>query len=459
MNISEVTALMTSSRGGVSQLGLRQQNKFLSQDSGFVRKFKMAQESAHKIIYHIGMEFPFAPFTGEEDTFNVDRNYLSPVSPTSTVLAIKEAMRKDPILHTFYAKKVGKTAEEYDITEDKVTEADKEVFHRYRKPMHYSALTQQCNFEAYGQYGRKHLCEVETNENGTVISASRGYYLALLERDLYMEDRKRVAEEYAVGGPKYGQSEKDMKADLKAAKLRIRITEPRLTGILTHLAFEIDFVANTFKDIAAVQKSPLANNSYWTSGAKDELVRVKQYLGGVVDTNFDFIEVDVILKSLDDVSEAEKALEAFKRRDFQSNPRDPICKAFPKFPEIYRTFRDDPANFDERKIFNAIPAFNKPTEEALLEHYKSEFAVRMHLLTDRSAVTHQKLVSALSPEAESKALDAAMSGVKGNLQHSVIDKESMVGVETGIDDMDDTDNIDINSAVNEQGAISLSELK
>lgn len=457
MDLVDAKALLTGSKAGVSTLGLRKQEQFTKQDQGKIKKLVQEEQSSIKVIYPIELSFGFHPFTGDDDTFDAENRYISPISATTTVLALKEAMKENKELHAFYAKFAGKSAEDYILTPGVVTEMDEEIFGKFRRPVHYSALTQTFRFEAFGQFGRKYLCKIDSDANNNITSASIGYWMSLLERDFFFEERKAIVEQYAEGGPKFGLPEKDMTEDIKAAAKRMRVTQPRYTGVLTHLTYNLNYGEETFKETAVmIKKNSMDKYHTYSSGSSDDLSRVKAYLNTAVDVHFDFIEVNCNLASLDDVEENQKALAAYTKRSFQTNPRSPICEHIVGFADLYRTFRDDPDNFSEKAVFGTVPAFKFANDELLVENYKAEYMIRKRFGTKESLVAHEKLIKQLDTADASKALDHILSGATDKVVHDAIDKTNVVAIEN--DDIQ-VPGLDIAALASAQSGIVIGELK
>ena len=122
MDLKAIQELMNDSSAGVSELGLRDIDGFMAQGGKRLKKDGVKPGTAGKRLYALAMRFPFNPMNPADARFNSKKKWESPVSPESTVLALKAEMRKNKELHAFYADKGGMTAEEYDISKDEITE-------------------------------------------------------------------------------------------------------------------------------------------------------------------------------------------------------------------------------------------------------------------------------------------------------------------------------------------------
>ena len=181
MELSAIQELMKEASAGVSDLGLRNIDGFLKQGGKKLKKDGLVPGSTGKRLYILSVRFPFNPFNPSDPTFNRNAKWESPVSPESTVLALKAEMRDNDELHRFYAEKGGMTAEEYDISKDEITEQDWQVFGSYRTLLHYSMRIVKSTLTGHGKFGRKFLSKCKFDEDGTMTEKDDAQLIHELE--------------------------------------------------------------------------------------------------------------------------------------------------------------------------------------------------------------------------------------------------------------------------------------
>ena len=425
MDLSKLREYMEGKNAGKSELGMRNVNAFMKVDFTRLKKDKVVPGEASKKIYALQLSIPFDPLTGNTEVFNLDHPFNFPTSPTTAVIYLKQQMRENEGLKEMYAKLGGMTAEEYDVTEDKITEQDEKVFKKYRTVLHYNLPVQKFNMSGFGKYGRKGLSQTKFDKYGRPVEKDLGYQLYELEQALAFEEMAQIKKEYEPGGSKFGKPEKQKKDDFKAVFNRMLVSNPYRAGTVRLLTFELD-ANDDIKDKDAVKSSTkdnLGQYEKYGSGSKNELSILTELLNTSVDKEFDYLEADVSYPNVTDVPEAERVLTAYQRKAFSKNPVNRIADIDEDFREKYREWRDNQDVFNEEVMMKSVWEYTPIDDNVLLEQYKSDLADKKDLITGAIASNFKGILAeideALSDELLDKMLDGEMiegTSIEGKIE-------------------------------------------
>lgn len=404
MELKVIQELMKDAGAGVSDLGLRDIDNFLRQGGKRLKKDGLVPGSTGKRLYALAMRFPFNPLNVEDKSFNSKRKWESPVSPTSTVRAIKAEMRKDENLHAFYADKGGMKPEEYDISSDAVTEQDWRVFGSYRTLLHYSMRIVKSTMSGHGKFGRKFLSKCRYDADGTMTEKDDAQLIHELEVAIANQRIKEIKEEY-TSGSKAGKPDKDMQDDIKAVWKRVKMTAPYFAGTIRVIViplnddYEIEKPENVLKD-------GLSALEFYSGGSKQSIEKLLGYIGKKADKNFDYLEVDINYPKCPNVDKDEEPLESYQKRTENAiNPVNPVASTIPGFNDAYIEYRDNQDIFNEQVMLDSVFEYKAIDSATLLELYKSDLEDKKEYIDEAAARNYKGLIERVSETINAELMD------------------------------------------------------
>lgn len=435
MDLTTIKEIMKDSNG-VSELGLRNIDGFMAQGGKRLKKDGLVPGSVGKRIYDLTIRFPFNPFDPEDKTYNRNNKWESPVSPESTVLALKDEMRKNPELHAFYADKAGMTAEEYDVTADELTTQDWKVFGGYRTLLHYSMRIVKSTLSAHGKYGRKFLSKCRYDSEGTMIEKDDAQLIHELEVVIANQRIKEIKEEYKSGS-KVNKPEKDMNDEIKAVWQSVKMSAPYYAGTIRVLVIPLtdEYEIEKQEDVL---KAGIGEYAFYAGGSKQRLEQLLGHLGKKHDRNFNYIEDDICYPKCPNVDKDQEPLESYqKRTENPINPVNPIATTVSGFDKAYREYRDNSENYAEKIMLDSVFEYHAIDSSTLLGLYKADLVDRKEYIDEQAAQNYKELIakvdSTLSDELLEKMLDDTLRQPLGSIEDLAVPTEDMPGF--GVEDI------------------------
>lgn len=418
MDLKAVQELMKDASSGVSELGLRDIDGFLKQGGRRLKKDSLVPGTSGKRLYALAIRFPFNPLDPEDKKFNNKRKWESPVSPESTVIALKAEMRKNPVLHAFYADKGGMTAEQYDISSDEITEQDWRVFGSYRTLLHYSMRIAKSTMSGHGKFGRKFLSKCKYDEDNNIIEKDDAQLIHELEAAIAQQRIAEIKEEYTKGS-KMGKPEKDMKEEIKSVWKGMKMTAPYFAGTIRCLVIPLndDLEIDKPEDVV---KNGLREYEFYSGGAKQSIEKILGYFGKKQDNNFNYIEVDISYPKCPDVDKEQEPLESYQKRTENIVIQDRIATRIPAFNKMYVEYRDNQEYFNEQIMLDSVFEYHAIDSATLLEMYKSDLTDRKEYIDEAAAKQYKDLIarvdSSLSDEILDKLLNDELPQITSTLE-------------------------------------------
>ena len=408
MDLSAVQELMKDSSAGVSELGMRDIDNFMKQGGRRLKRDGVVPGTIGKRIYALAIRFPFNPMDTSDSRFNRNAKWESPLSPETTVLALKAEMRKNEELHKFYAEKGGMTVEEYDVSGETLTEQDWKVFGSYRGLLHYSMRIVKSSLTGHGKYGRKFLSKCKYDEDGNMVEKDDAQLIHELEVAIANQRVNEIKEEYKTGS-KAGKPEKDMQEEIKMVWKGTKMSQPYFAGTVRTLVIELneDFEIEKPGDIL---KEGIHSYEHYAGGSKQMIEKIGSVIGRKFDKNFNYIEVDIQYPKCPDVDKDQEARESYqKKQENSTNPTMRISEAIEGFDEAYRDFRDNQDIFCEKIMLDSVFEYHAIDSSSLLEYYKTDLSDKKEYISEQALQTYKDLIGrvdeSLNEELLNKLLD------------------------------------------------------
>lgn len=442
MDLKAVKDLMKDATSGVSELGLRQIDNFLQQGGKRLKKDGLIPGSTGKRLYALAMRFPFNPMNPEDQRFNVKNKYESPVSPTTTVLTIKEEMRANKELHKFYAEKGGMKVEDYNISTNEITEQDWTVFGSYRTLLHYSMRIVKSTMSGHGKYGRKFLSKCRYDADGVMVEKDDAQLIHELEVAIANQKIKEIKDEYQHGS-KVGKPEKDMQDEVKAVWKKVKMSAPYYAGTIRVIVIPLSDDYEIEKP-GEVLKDGIEQYEFYSGGSKQAVEKLTGLIGKKADKNFNYLEVDINYPKCPNVEKEQEPLESYQKRTENSiNPVNPIAKTVAGFDEAYIEYRDNQDKFNEKVMLDSVFEYKAIDSATLLELYKSDIEDKKEYIDEAAAKNYKDLISridsSISEELMDKMLNDELPHVMDSLESLAAPSEDEAGF--GISIMPEEDSV------------------
>lgn len=431
MDLTKVKELMADSSTGVSELGMRQIDNFLKQGGKRLKKDGLVPGSTGKRLYVLSMRFPFNPLNPSDERFNAKNKYESPVSPQTTVIALKDAMRKDASLHEFYANKGGMSVAEYDISTDEITEQDWTVFGSYRTLLHYSMRIAKSTMSGHGKFGRKFLSKCRYDGEGTMIEKDDAQLIHELEVSIANQRIKEIKDEYQSGA-KMGKPEKDMQDEIKAVWKKVKMTAPYFAGTIRVIVIPLNDDYEIEKP-NEVLKDGIAQYEYYSGGSKQAVEKLIGLLGKKSDRNFNYLEVDINYPKCPNVEKEQEPLESYQKRTENAiNPVNPISATVPGFDAAFVEYRDNQDVYNEQVMLDSVFEYKAIDSATLLELYKADLEDKKEYIDEAAAKTYKDLIarvdSSISEEIMDRMLNDELPQVTASLEDLAAPSEEDPGM-------------------------------
>jgi len=430
MDLTAVKELMKDATSGVSELGMRQIDNFLKQGGKRLKKDGLVPGSTGKRLYALAMRFPFNPMNPEDPRFNSKAKYESPVSPQTTVMALKAEMRTNKALHAFYAEKGGMTAEQYDVSKDEITEQDWTVFGSYRTLLHYSMRIAKSTMSGHGKFGRKFLSKCRYDAEGVMTEKDDAQLIHELEVSIANQRIKEIKDEYQTGS-KVGKPEKDMQDEIKAVWKKVKMSAPYFAGTIRVIVIPLNDDYEIEKP-AEVLKDGIAQYEFYSGGSKQAVEKLTGLIGKKADRNFNYLEVDINYPKCPNVEKEQEPLESYQKRTENSiNPVNPVATTVAGFNEAYVEYRDNQDVFNEQIMLDSVFEYKAIDSATLLELYKSDLEDKKEYIDEAAAKTYKDLIgrvdASINEELMDKMLNDELPLASGTLEDLAAPSEEEAG--------------------------------
>lgn len=439
MDLSAIQDLMKEASSGVSELGMRDIDGFLKQGGKRLKKDSLVPGTTGKRLYALAIRFPFNPLNPTDEKFNRNMKWESPVSPESTVLALKAEMRKNDAIHAFYADKGGMTKDEYDVSGDEITQQDWKVFGSYRTLLHYSMRIVKSTMSGHGKMGRKFLSKCKFDDDGLMVEKDDAQLIHELEVAIANQRISEIKEEYKTGS-KVGKPEKDMAEEIKLVWKGTKMTAPYFAGTIRCLVIPLDDEFSIEKP-EEVLKNGLSQIEFYSGGSKQAVEKLTGYLGKKSDYNFNYLEVDISYPKCPNVDKDQEALESYQKRTENAiNPLNRVSTTIAGFDAAYREFRDNTDIFCEKIMLDSVFEYHAIDSNTLFELYKADLNDKKEYIDERAAKTYKELIAkvdeSINDEILSKLLDDELKKAPASIEELAApsEDESGYGIEVIPDD-------------------------
>ena len=442
MDLTAVKELMKDATSGVSELGMRQIDNFLKQGGKRLKKDGLVPGSTGKRLYALAMRFPFNPMNPEDPRFNSKNKYESPMSPQTTVIALKNEMRNNATLHAFYAEKGGMTVEEYDVSKDEITEQDWKVFGSYRALLHYSMRIAKSTMSGHGKFGRKFLSKCRYDADGVMTEKDDAQLIHELEVAIANQRIKEIKDEYQTGS-KVGKPEKDMQEEIKAVWKKVKMSAPYFAGTIRVVVIPLndDYEIEKPQDVL---KDGIAQYEFYSGGSKQAVEKLMGLLGKKSDRNFNYLEVDINYPKCPNVEKEQEPLESYQKRTENAiNPVNPVATTVAGFDAAYVEYRDNQDVFSEQVMLDSVFEYKAIDSATLLELYKADLEDKKEYIDEAAAKSYKDLISrvdsSISEELMDRMLNDELPQVVGTLEDLAAPSEEDAGF--GISIMPEEENV------------------
>lgn len=263
------------------------QAAIVNRPSGKLTKHKQAKLAAFSWLIPKQYQLPFNPIDPLDTNYSTEKPYVVEAGCSEFIKGLKQGMRVDAKLHEFYARAIGKTVEEYDISSDEVTADDFKIFNPYWYPVRPSRPVQKYTLSAFGQYGQERVSLIEFDEESNCVNPE------LLSWQLLELEQAIVAEktaEYILNKNKDKNSlSADDKKTITGFKDSRRISYPYDSGVMLMYEFEGD--ADNECLVALAGNEDLEDHLRYINCGGDFMKKILKRKGKKADKYFDFIEV------------------------------------------------------------------------------------------------------------------------------------------------------------------------
>jgi len=398
MNLQELLKDIKKQATEDKSVKLFNQNEILNSGAVDIQRHTAAANATHIWIVPMMLQFPFNPLDLMDQTYSQENPYSAPGDPENVIILLKQAMREDDDLHKAYASYIGKTPDEYDISEDILTENDLAIFRKFRAPAQLSRDTQKVRTDDAGQYGKEFLSRVVKNEDGIDDSSKAEISVRLLDLETEICNEKMA--EY-LADKKRSSLTNDEKEALTSLRRTKQITYPRKSGILLFLQYDCDTNKEQLKEPKAY--ADLNDILYYVNCNEELLGKVYKKINKKKDSNISYIMLKVsygdgkskdqnvgiaLAKSRDfefvDCATKEDVLAGIIDEDIKEDPRPLYKKDLDiTFDDTFREFNQKGLEGNYSKIASkAIFKFRPIKTEVLIALFKNRIPQLVPYITE-----------------------------------------------------------------------------
>lgn len=429
---------------------MHNQTEIISGQVGQLTKHEMKPFKVSSCIFFKELQIPFNPVDPTDADYNSRKKFIVKSAPSTFVKSMKEIMKDNAELHTYYAKLIGKTSDEYDISDPTViTEDDMAIFNKFTVPVHFSSDTQKIRTAEAGKFGMERLSPLEKDENGTVTNADQFLLgrLLMLEREIRNE---KVAEFY-VGKDKNSLSSDD-KERLRTIRSSTQITYPKKSGVVIFLEFE----GKENKDSGEIELNSIDSNAsldtyirYYNCNT-DELKKLAKKLGKKkIDKYLDYILLRVEYGDGNDPKMTQE-LALYNSREYSAvdldTSEDPrtLFKNVDDFESVLQSYIDEGLSDKfERMIRRSIWKFRPLTDQELCELYVTRLAEIEPYVTEETLISFGGEIEMISPVVKKHLDDKRAAGtLRKSSKQLVANNDVLIEVGTAIEKLDELDTLE-----------------
>lgn len=289
MDFSQITKSIMASKAQNKKDNMYNQAAIVNRPSGKLEKHKQAKLAAFTWIIPKQYHLPFNPVDPTDITFNKENPYVVDAACTEFIKAIKQGMRENPELHQFYARAIGKTVEEYNISTDEVTSDDFAIFNPHWFPLRPSRSVQKYTLSAFGQFGTERVSLIELDDEGECLNPELlSWQLLQLEQDIVAE---KTAEYMLMKNKDKNSLSADDKTAIKGFKDSRKISYPYDSGVM--LMYEFEGNAEEECVVKPSQNEDLEDHLRYINCGGDFMKKILKRRGKKADKHVDFLEVFV----------------------------------------------------------------------------------------------------------------------------------------------------------------------
>ncbi len=395
------------------------QSEILNSASVELKKHEMKANS--DFIFAIGkcLSFNFNP-TDPDEVVPENYDFVLPDSSSKGILAIKEAMREDEKLHSYYAKFAGLTKDTYNIDlpengKDVVTAQDFKIFRNFQKITQVTVLTQKIKTDEAGQYGKKFRTPLRKNLDNSLTEDTAN----LLEARIFNFEKAIVSEKMAEfimdkDKSKLSKTDKEKYATIRQSK---QMTYPNYSGVIPFVEFEMEGQneLTPFKPI-----KDLKENMGYINCDSETLGKLNQRIGTKQDIFTDFLLIRTHYGN-PKVTEKSEELALYSSREFfnieyadddmtateaftdEEGIEDPrpffrVSDKAPTFEEVFETFHSEGmAGMYKKAILSNVINFRPITGDYLKKLFFSRMAEVKNYVTQEIFDNFIDLIDVINP--------------------------------------------------------------
>lgn len=414
LELTRLDDLMMSKGAGISELGMRKYEEVSNASNGKLQKVQIKPGKVLKQIYALELRLPCNPLRVDDERFNSNNPYITPVSPETAVLYFKTKLDKDAEAKAAFLDRMNLTS--WDTSnQEEITEEDWKIFRKYRKLILYSLPVQMLNLPQYRPYGKKVLCRAKFDKNGDLIDTTTVWDLHRLEVELTKGEVADLRALYSPTGKKANKPKTELDDKVSAAWKAIGVSSWYYLSTIRFLAIPV--VSDEEKGISNAVETP---EDFKTKGLKDfevygggdprELTRLYGKMYGKYDTKFNYVELDVDYPACTESDEQSRKLDSYATRDFDEKVDTRATESFAEFDVKYREFRDDVKYFNEQLMATSVRDYREISDSVLINAYRDRLDERKHLLTPAILKEFGDVLKQVDEGLFNTAFEAAMAG-------------------------------------------------
>lgn len=442
---------------------MHNQNQLMNGFSGPLERHEMKPLKTSVWVIPKELQFPFNPIEPADESFNTKNRFRVTCAPTDFVIALKQQMREDAELHKYYAKLLGVTPDEYDISTDTVTAMDFKLFNSYTVPLHLSSDTQKFKTADCGKFGMERLSPLERDNEGNLIEPEK--YIAgkllLLENAIRSE---KIAEFYLKVDEDKTQLSSDNKDRLDTIKKSTKVTYPKKSGVLLFIEYACKKDSEGEDILEPVKNKETLDGMYrYINCNPEELKKISKKLGKKKTDKFlDYITLKVSYGDGVATSDQSAELVLYNSREYEgidfAKPVNQVTEDEPQSTEDPAILYSSIEAFNELVIkdindglegkYDALAKkniwkFRRITDSELLALYQTRVNEISDYITDRVYNEHFDIIELANPtvaaeikkKADAKQLPVSYTQV-------VVTNPSMIEAQANLESLDNLDKLE-----------------